>query len=334
MYGKIDPLLDSQNDDSSSAFTTLFLLTGLAVAVYAIVRVAEANNRLNYESRTARIIAGFLVLMMRLMHTKSGDLELEEPAKSIIALGPHRTGWEAVAVAAKMKKEPPRFFATTAYNSIPGVGPFLEKFKAIPVDAHATKGDKGQSANAGALEQASKALSENGCVAIFPQGNFAKLGQEPPRVYAGAARLSIQNSVPIHVFRIDGFWSLENPLIPLFIRNNSYYRAFFSAFHMNNIRVKFCRVIDFHLKPENKNLSEEEKIDGICAQLYAYYRHTPELTDKQVEKIELEIEKKTHLLIWKNKVKQDELGKQLQTLKKEAEELGGPTLALMNRGGS
>ena len=42
-----------------------------------------------------------------------------------------------------------------------------------------------------------------------------------------------------------------------------------------------------------------------------------------------EIADKKHLLIWKNKVKQDELGKQLINLKKEASELEEPTSQLM-----
>ncbi|MGM9454939.1 lysophospholipid acyltransferase family protein [Legionella bozemanae] len=330
MYSHIEPH-NNYDESVSSAYNILFLLAGLAVATYAIARFAESNNQLNYENRFARIIAGLLLLMTRMMHTKSGDLEITNaPTENkLIAVGPHRTGWEAVVVASKMKGTPPQFFATTAFNSIPGVSSFLKMFKAIPVEATATKSDNGRSANAGALEQASKALSEHGCVALFPQGNFARLGQEPPRVYTGVAKLALMNKTPIHVLRLDGFWSLQNPIIPVFVRNSAYYRAFLSWFHMNNVRTTLCCVIDFHLKPENEDLSEEKKIEEICAQLYAYYSHTQELTPKQIDTIKTEISKKTHLLIWNNKVKQDELGKQLSNLKKEEAKLKEPTLELM-----
>ncbi|AWN73249.1 lysophospholipid acyltransferase family protein [Legionella anisa] len=327
MYGKID-----NNDDSvSSAYTILLLLAALAAVTYAIARFAESNNRLNYENRFARIIAGLLLVMTRMMHTKSGDLEITNAEKEskLIAVGPHRTGWEAVVLASKMKGTPPRFLATTAFDAMPGVSSFLKMFKAIPVDANSTKSD-GRSANAGALEQASKALNEQGCVALFPQGNFARLGEEPPRVYAGAAKLALMNKIPIHVVRLDGFWSLQNPIIPVFVRNSTYYRAFFSAFHMNNVRATLCSVIDFHLQPENEELSEEKKIEEICAQLYAYYRHTQELTPEQISTIKTEISNKTHLLIWNNKVKRDELGKQLLSLKKEGAKLEEPTVASMS----
>lgn len=336
MYSPLEPNNYNNNYDESisSTYNMLFLLAGLAVMTYAIARFAESNNQLNYENRFARIIAGLLLLMMRMMHTKSGDLEITNTEKEnkLIAVGPHRTGWEAVVVASKMKGTPPRFFATTAFNAIPGVSSFLKMFKVIPVDAHATKSDTGRTANAGALEQASKALSEHGCVALFPQGNFARLDQDPPRIYTGAAKLALMNKTPIHVVRLDGFWSLQNPIIPVFVRNSLYYRAFFSAMHMNNVHATLCSVIDFHLQPENEKLSDERKIEEICAQLYAFYRHTNDLSPKQIETIKKEISNKTHLLIWNNKVEQDNLGKQLVNLKKEGAKLEEETLASMKLG--
>lgn len=312
-------LLNNNDDDKSvsSAYTTLFLLTGLAMATYAIAKFAGSKNHPNYEDRFANIIAGLLSLIMNLFHTNNDDLVIDNAANKLITVGPHRTGWEAIAVTTKIRGTPPQFFATTSYNSIPGIASFLKMFKAIPVTANATKGENGQSANVRALEHASKALSEKGCVALFPQGNFAKLGQQPPRVYTGAAKLALESKVPIHVIRLDGFWCLQNQLLPLFIRNNDYYRAIFSMFHVNNVRATLPCVIDFHLKPENEHLSDEEKIEEICAQLYAYYRHTQELTVEQFSAIKTEISNKTHLLIWNNRVKQDELSKQLLNLKKE-----------------
>lgn len=309
--------------------TIMFLLAGLTAMTYAIARVAESNNPLNYESRLARIISGFFILMMRMLHTKDGDLEITNAENKLIALGPHRTGLEAAVIASKMKGTPPQFFATTAYNFIPGVSSFLKMFKAIPVDANATRGNDGRSSNAGALDYASQALNDKGCVAIFPQGNFAKLGQEPPRVYPGVAKLALKHKIPVHVIRLDGFWCLQNPLIPIVIRNSPYYRAFLSLLHVNNVRARLCCEIDFHLQPKNESLSDEEKVNEICAQLYAYYRHTKELTDEQVASIKTEISDKRHLLIWDNKVKRDGLTKELQKLKEEELKLEEPTFMAM-----
>lgn len=403
MYG----FNDNDDDSLSSAYTLLFLLTGLAVATYAIARFAESKNRFNYDSRFARIVAGCFIVITNMLHTKNGDVVLTDTKNKLITLGPHRTSVDAFGFAALVARkqvadtpssqssievstvdsqidsehvedtppsqssveasteasksdlehvegilpspssvkalvvdsqidskhvklvEPPQFFATTAYNFIPGVPSLMKMFKVIPVEANAIKGNNGRSANAGALEQASKVLSENGCVALFPQGNFARIGQEPPRVYSGAAKLALENKVPIHVIRLDGFWCLQNPLIPLFIRNNAYYRAFFSAFHLNNIRATVCCEIDFHLKDENKLLSDEEKIEEICAQLYAYYRHTQELTEKQIGDIKTEVKNGLHLTIWKKKVELDETEKKLLNLKKERTELEQPTLTSM-----
>ncbi len=382
MYGFGSSQNNNDDDSLSSAYTILFLLTGLAVMTYAIARFAESKNRFNYESRFARIVAGCLIVMTNMLHTKNSDLIITDGKKKLFAIGPHRTSEDAFAFASLLAPEnvkdtpsqsgveastvdskidselvedtplsqssvealvvdsqidstqvnlvqPPQFFATTLYNFLPGVTSFLEMLKVIPVDANAAKSDNGRSANACALEKASQALEKGGCVALFPQGNFARLGQEPPRVYSGAAKLALMNEVPIHVIRLDGFWCLQNPLIPLFIRNNAYYSAFLSAFHPNNIRAKLCCEIDFHLKDENKHLSDEEKIEEICAQLYAYYRHTQELTEKQIGDIKPEIEKGLHLTIWKKKVELDETEKKLLNLKKERIELEKPTSEAM-----
>ncbi len=329
MLRNVDYSDPNYDDSSSSGYNTSLILTSIAFTTYLIARFAESHNRLNYESRFVRIVSGLLRLFANL-HTKNGDIEITNTEGQILAIGPHRTGFvDADVVTSKMIGTPPRFFATDAYNSIPGVASFMKMAKAIPVAANPIKISGEQSSNAGALELASKALSENGCVALFPQGNFSRIGQEPPRVYEGAARLALKNKAPIRVIRLDGFWSIQNPIIPVSIRNNSYYRAFFTALHMNNVRVTACCVIDFHLKPENDVLSYEQKIDEICAQLYAYFRHTDDLTPKQIDVVKREITDKTHLTIWKNKVKQCDLEKQLAITKKEGSQLSVPTLRAM-----
>jgi 1-acyl-sn-glycerol-3-phosphate acyltransferase len=321
---------DFGTDSTSNAYNLLFLLTGVAIAIYTLARVAESNNRLNLDNRFARIIAGALVFIMNAMHTNNGDLEIATENK-LIAMGPHRTGWEAIAVASKMKGTAPRFFATDAFNAVPGIASFLKMFKVIPVESKPMKNDSGRSANAKALDEASNILKDNGCVAMFPQGNFARLGQESPIIYPGAAKLALSNKIPIQVIRLDGFWSLQNPIIPIFIRNNAYYRSFLSMLlHMNNVRVQLCCEIDFHLLPENDHLSEEEKTENICAQLYAYYRRTEELSVEEVDSIKTEIADGTHLLIWKNKVQQEDLKKQLTNAKSEGTKLEATTFVPMS----
>jgi len=320
----VDPAnnCDFKTETGANAYNMLFLLTGLAVAMFALAKFAESKNRLNYEDRSARIIAGFIVIMVNLFHAKKGDVEITDAKNKLIAIGPHRTSLDGFVVASKIDKTPPRFFATTSFNALPGISSLLSMFKVIPVKANEiTKGVGGQSANASSLEDASQILKEEGCVVIFPQGNFSLKGEEPPRVYTGAAKLALKNQIPIQVIRLDGFWSLENSLIPIVIRNSVYYRAFFSLFHMNNVRTTLCGEIDFHLKPENAELTDEKKIEEICAQLYAYYRHTEELTAEQIRAIKTQIADKRHTLFWSNKVKQDDLGKQLLKLKQEVADL-------------
>lgn len=312
--------LHHESQTTWSASHLLLMLTGFSISVYALARFAESKNQLNYDRRLARIIAGFLNLTMNMLHTTAGDLEIINTDAKLITAGPHRTGWEAFVLASKIKGTPPQFFATDMFNVLPGVASFMKMFKVITVEAHPTKKETGHTANASALEKASEALKEKGCVALFPQGNFSKLAMDPPRVYNGAAKLAVMNKVPIHVIRLDGYWCLQNPLIPLFVRNSLYYRAFLSGFHMNNVRSTLCCVIDFHLKPENESLTDDEKIEEINALLYAYYRHTQELTPAHIDSIKTSISDKTHLLVWRNRVKQDELQKELCHLKKEADE--------------
>ncbi len=309
--------LECPAESSASMYSMILMLAGLSMASYTVARVAEAHNQLNFADRSTRIISGFLMLTMRLMHTPANDLEIINTDSKIITAGPHRTGLDAMVLASKMKGTPPQFFATDMFNAIPGVAAIMKKFKVIPIAAKAVKGDKIQSANSGALEKASQALQEHGCVALFPQGGFSKIGEEPRRVYGGAAQLALTNQLPLHVIRLDGFWSLQNPLIPLVVRNSTYYRAFFAGLHMNNVRATECAVIDFHLKPENQHLSKDEKIEAICAELYAYYRQTEDLSAEEIADIKTDVTSNKHLLFWKDKVEHDANQKALESLKKE-----------------
>lgn len=305
-----------------SAYNVLFMLTGLAAATYGLCRFAESQNTLNYENRPARIIAGFLKIIVRMLHTSTNTLEINTNG-AIIAIVPHKSSWEGIAVGSMLKGKPPQFFATDDFNAIPGVSAFLKMFKTITIKAKAK--------NDTALEKGSEVLQQGGCIALFPQGNFARLGEEPHKIYDGAAKLALKNKKPIHVIRLDGYWSLQNPFIPLFVRNNKYYRALFSALHMNNLRPTLCCVIDFHLRDENKDLPDSDKTREINAQLYAYGRHTEELTPKQIDGIKTEISEKRHLSIWDNKFKRDALQKEITLLKKESVTLEAEATLSMNR---
>lgn len=289
-----------------------FLMLG-----YSLVRYAEKNNRLDYAERLTRITSGFLRLLMLALHTTDDAVQLPDSGASLIALGPHRTGWESILFGSKIKGEPPRFLATDAFGNIPGMTGFMRMFKVIPVKANPSK----DSRNTQALEAATAALNEAGRVALFPQGNFSYLGQAPRRIYDGVAKLAITTKTPIHVIRLDGFWSIYNPLIPKFIRNNLSYRAFLSFFHMNNVKTNLCCIIDFHLQPQNESLSVTEKVNEINAQLYAFFRHTEELTPHQIANINKEIAAGEHRPIWENKLRQYCLEKELQASCDEGKEL-------------
>ena len=199
-------------------------------------------------------------------------------------------------------------------------------FKTIPVKPSTTIPGASRSDNSSVLETAAKVIKENGRVALFPQGNFAKLGKEPPIIYPGAARLAIQTKTPIHVIRLDGFWCIQNPLLPQSLRNNAYYRAFFSIFHPNNITTTLCSVIDFHLLPANQELSDDEKINEINAQLYAFFRHTGELTPRQIADIKQDIAAGKHRAIWKNRFERHSLEKELRKKDIELQALEENTL--------
>lgn len=315
MLGDLNPVNNNDDDSSTSYYLLFTLLVSLATILYLITKAAS-QNRLSFKDPTARFIAGALTFMVNTLHTKKGDLEITNPEGQIIAIGPHRTGLLDAAVASsKITGTPPRFFATDAFNAIPGVSAFMKMFETIPVAEKATK-TKGQSANAGVIELGCEALSKKGCVALFPQGNFAKLGQDPHPVYAGAAKMAVKSKAPIQVIRLDGF-GFEKSLLPAFILNNSMYRAMFSLFSIRNITATRCCVIDFHLQPENENLTDEEKVDEICAQIYAYFRETKDLNSGQIDKIGTDISSKKHHLIWGNKKEQEETKKKLVVLKKD-----------------
>lgn len=321
MYGT-DFNNESHHDAASTVATMLMLLIGFTLSLSVLAKLAqraEANNRLDYDSPFARRLAGALLFIVNMLHTTKNDMEIPDGANALIAIGPHRTGWEALVVASKMKGAPPRFLATSNYNAVPGVYSFLKMFKAISVEPGVAKNSPGRTVNALAMDEASRELENKGCVALFPQGDFARINQDPPLIYPGIARLALRNKIPVHVIRLDGFNCLENSWIPLVIRNNSYYRAFLSLAHRNNIRTTLCGVIDFHLQAENADLPEEEKIQEICAQLYAWYHQTRELSREEIAGIREQIDNKKHQPFWANRTKQEHLRKQILTLKEEAQ---------------
>lgn len=319
----VSNIYNRNDSDSSNLLWILMTFVAFMMLVLTLLRLLEGQNRLNYEHRLTRIIAGFIQVVTRVLHAKQNTLDLPEEGPTLIAVGPHRTGFlDAVSLATQLKGNPPRFLATDGFNKIPGVSSVLSMFKTIPVKSTPKTIDNGnhKPANSNAIEAATKALQDKGCVALFPQGSLC-IGKDSPMIYPGAARLAIQNKIPIHVVRLDGYWSINNWLLPMFVRNNRYYRAFLSSLHLNNIQTILCCVIDLHLKPENSHMTNDEMINEISAQLYAYFRHIGELTPKQIAGIKEEIASGKHREIWDNKASQYGLERQLKGLKEEHQQL-------------
>ena len=313
-------LFDPAEQDSNAFIFPMWIFytfTAFLMMAYMLVRYAEKSNRLEFEDRLTNIIAGFLTLIVKTFHSKDETLALPAEEPALLALGPHRTGWEGVAVATKMEGKPPRFLATTSYNKYPGVASFMKRVKVLPVEfLPPEKRVKGK-ANSNAEEMAIAALKDKSRVALFPQGNFHYLNSEAPMIYPGVARMAIKSQTPIHVIRLDGVWSIHNQYIPQFIRNHAIYRAFFSSMHMNNLSANLCRIIDFHVQPEAEEMKEADIIREISAQLYAYFKHEQELTPEQIANIEHEISSGQHLVIWDNKYGQYTTDKKLKALKEE-----------------
>ena len=239
---------------------------------------------------------------------------------------------------------PPRVAATTSFNVIPGFESFMNLFHVIPVhtehptfssammkfamliDCYGAERHKflpsaaaflklwgfaipeikkvnGKVVNPHVLPTAAQTLREGGCYFSFPQGNLAYINQDPHPVYNGAATLAIQENLPIYLVRIDGYWCLTNPYLPLFVKNWSWYRAILSILHPNDAKATLV-IIDAHLKAEAENLSFQEKLNELNAQMFAYFLHTGDLKTEDMNKIKLEIESGKHREIWAAKMKE------------------------------
>ncbi len=309
--------------ESEVSYSNLLKLTaGASVATCALAcHVAESQNTLDYEDRAARIAAGSLKMIVNMLHTQGGRYQITDAGGKVFTFGPHRAAIDSFVVGAKFVGTPPQFFATDLFNDIPGAERLLKMFKVITVKADAKRSHDGKSANSDTLVQASKVLKKNGCIALYPQGNFSYIRKPSPRIYTGAAKIALQNNVPIHVMRLDGLWSLENTYIPLFVRDTLAYRVFLAALHPNNIRITPCSVIDFHLKPEAAILSEDEKVDRICAELYAYYHRKESLSEEEIDHIRKEVSENKHVPLWQNKMAQYKHEKEIRALRVQSEQL-------------
>lgn len=301
--------LDNELFTTQNAYNAFLILGGVIAATATLIMIGEANNRLKYDSRFARVISGLLRLQVNFYHSANQKLHFPENEGNLVAMVPHRTGVEGVMVAAAMSgNKLPRFFASTFLNWVPGVDGLLKLFKTIPIES-GIKNDV-------ALKTAEDLLNKHELVGIFSQGNFSRPDQEPPPVYQGTANLALTCKVPVHVLRLDGLWSLTNPTIPLFVRNSVAYRAFFAWFFPNNLKVKQPWVINFHLLEENQQLSEEAKKYEINAQLYAFACHTYDLTNEDLDTIKQKILENKHHPLWDNKLKQIALEKEIKELRK------------------
>lgn len=295
----------------------LITLTSLFTLGITTQQLLERTNRLNYPDRTTRTLAGFIRFFMMLLHTQSAPLALPEEA-ALLAAGPHRTGMDGIALGVRLEGKPPRPWATNLYNRIPGVGRFLNQFGVIFVD------DVGKAKGHVTVDPVTSAVevvNKGGRFAAFPQGNLCYEGQESHPIFDGMAKVAIQTGKPIYAIRLDGFWSVSTRWIPLSIRNSSLYRLFGTLIVPNNIRPTHCHTIDWHLREENKNQPEAEKIRQINAVLYAYFRHTGELSPAQIDRIKLEIESGKHLEIWDNRFKRFSLQREQRALERERDTL-------------
>lgn len=263
--------------------------------------------------------------------TKVDAIKVTDAKNKIIVVGPHRTSWDAALVLMNLEGEPVRCFATTAHNSLPGVKSVLNMFEVIPVkhDTKPIKGENGEvlrSANADALDEAAKIISEGGRVLMFPQGNIVKKGQKPPTIYDGSAKLAIATGTTISAYRIDGF---TTSFLPERLTETALWKLFLSVLCPGEKKTTYLGEIDVHLKKENIDKPENEKIALINAELFAYYRHTENLALPQIQKIKTEIKDGIHNTIWGNRTAQDKAKKQLELLEKTGDELVKPTAIAM-----
>lgn len=305
---------------SSKTYYSLVLLIELLATACALAKFLESRNRFNYKDPVARIIVGTLMLVMG-YHTRGGSLDIQN---GVIAMGSHKTGaLDGCAIIHLLEGKPVRVMVTDAFNWIPGVKPFLTMFGTIFKKEHARTATKEEREENKTITEGrvADALKNGGRFLIAPEGNFAKLGQQPLFIQEGAAKFSIDNKVPLHIVRLDGFWCISNPLLPVWFKNLSLYRALFSFLHMNNIRVTLCSTLTFHLDKTDEELNNPEikgqLINEMSAQLYAFYRHTEELTLKDIENIKEEIKQGHHLPIWKERLEQQKLLKEIKGLKEQ-----------------
>jgi 1-acyl-sn-glycerol-3-phosphate acyltransferase len=316
-------MFDTPEDQNSNfldnAYWYLFALCSLMVTAYALTRYLERKNPFDYEHRSTRAIVGLIRMFMLTLHTNTQELAIPEDA-SIIAVGPHRSGADALALSVNMKGRPLRFWATDHFDRIPVVGPFMRTFKTIPVKENASRTAE-RTGNSDAIESAVKVVNENGRFAVFPQGNICYAGQDSPMIYNGTAMVALRTKKPIVVLRLDGMSSITTGLVPAFIRNSTYYRIFGTLLVPNDVRTTVCYTIDCHLKEPVANLSEKEQLRHINATLYAFFRHIQDLTPLQIEEIKKDINDGTHLQIWDKRDEMNTCQRQLKILRAESKKL-------------
>lgn len=303
-------LEDSQEEFQALAYYNLQVLATFLFTSYSLLKVHGYSQRLAYDSFFTRYTAGVLQLIYRTAHMNElSSTEIEIKGRTLLAIVPHRTGWEGILVACSIKGIPPQFLATTSFNKYPGVARFLKMFKTIPVDfsKKTVSGEVKKTNNA--VEAAVDVLDNDGCVAVFPQGGFSRKGQSPLRVYSGTARMAMETKppIPIKVVRLDGFSSLDNSWLPESIRNSVAYRFLFSAGYPNDVSVRECHEIDWHIT--HPDALEDEKIFEINAQLYAFAKNTDDMTRDDIAEVKAQIERGDHRVVWRERLQEYEAHK-------------------------
>jgi len=274
MFNMTDAPDEESTDGQIAATLSMLQLTSFFFFLSAY-KVHEYSQCLNYDDRVTRYCAGMLQLIMRTFHLNNLESDtIKAPGKTLLAVLPHQTSWDSMALGAVMVGQPPRYYTIKNFLDIPGVGAIMRRFQAIPIEDSTGKDEKAKEKakqrNRDAEKEAQDILDNDGCVAIFPQGGFAKIGKPPLPVFNGTARLALNTKepTPIRVVRVSGFWSLENPLIPVSWRNNRMYRFLGTLLQFNRVKVTEEHTITWHIK--NSGATTDEKVRHINAELFAF----------------------------------------------------------------
>lgn len=317
---------DTALPQNFGSYNWLLILTGVATFTYTFAKVAQAalakrmenfkayaisQNTLENNDETMPAYAGAIKIFLNSLHTSPSEPVDVRNKTRLMAWGTHQCILDGFIAASKMQGKL-RIVATTSFNKYPGVESFLRRNNVIPVKFNSAGGT---SKETNPLQEASDALDKGISVAFCPEGDILDTKKPPHIIQAGIAKLAIEKQMPIDVFHLDNYWWSKNWLIPNLVKNAFLFKMFVCIFHPNDVRMNFCPEVKVHLQPKNQNLSEEQLIRLICAEIYAFYRHR-DLTPKEIEAIKAEIsdDSHIHLSIWDNRFERHKLTRSLRKI--------------------